>query len=128
MHILPWKCGVRAFLHTLPPWISPQTRIPPSFWQANVSWTPFYRSIEIYTDSISRFARIFVSKSENEGRSLAKCCSSGSNRRTSFWLTEVHHVQWHGEIFVILDGVPSKQLWSLGKMEWFLLIIHTYLL
>lgn len=117
--MVTWKCRIGAFLHTLTPWFATKVRwlcFAVSGQSAGSRRCLFHRAIEVYTNSISRLSRIFISQRENERGCIANCsCSSCSTRaaNTTFWLTKIHHVDREGEIGVVRRWITTQEFRNL---------------
>lgn len=117
---LPGKCWVGTLFHTLAPRFTSKCWIPCAF----IEWTTdrraiigistrhvsFNWSIEIHTNAVACFAGIFVGQRKYKRRCFTYCisCTTRSNIYASFRLTKVNHVQWHGEIGMIVWWITTQ--------------------
>lgn len=72
------------------------------------------RSIEVDTDSVAGGSRILVGQRENKGGVITQADPPLADAQAALWLAEEHHIRREREVVVILQGVTSEKLWSLG--------------
>jgi hypothetical protein len=111
--ILPRERRIRALLHALPPGVPPKVGAGASARRPHVPRDPLDGPVEVDANPVPGLSRVLVGEGEDEGGSLAEGRPSGSHRRAPLRLAEVHHVEGHGEILVVLDGVAAEELGGL---------------
>ena len=115
------ECRVWTFFHAFAPWFASKVWGFRFSTSRESTWRRcrlFHGPIEIHTNSITRFTRIFISQSKHKwGRITDSCrCSSSSwSAYTSLWLTKINHIDRKGKIRVIRRRIATKKFGYLRK-------------
>lgn len=124
---LPWKRRVWTFFYTFTPWFPSKRRAASVFITIGRcstvrcggcgGCTLLYRPIEINTDAVAGFARVFVGQSEDKGRSVTYAGSNFtcSNVDWTLRLAKIHHIQGHTEVFMVFYGITTQQCGNLKR-------------
>lgn len=116
----PWKGRIGTLLHGLSPRLPTQSRVAPSracrrwIWRYSLNGT-----IKVDTNPVSHLSRVLVGQHEDEtGRiSNRRSSPSWSHTHATLGLTEVDHVEWQWEVFMVRGGISSQQFGDLKESD-----------
>lgn len=129
---LPWERWIRTFLHTLAPGFSTKCSTSTMFriWCHNTGHRLFDGPIEIDTNAVTSFPRVFVGQCEHKRCCISNGCPSfpWMDTNATFWLTEVYHVDGHRKICMVAGRISAKQFWYLRsrRREFFMFQIEIH--
>lgn len=122
---LPGKCRIGTLLQTLAPRFASQCRVACALIQRTADWRTilgvstwhisFHRPVEIDADAVARFARVLVGQREHKRWRLTYrvARATWSNVHATLRLTEVHHIQWHGKVGMVVRRISTQQFRNL---------------